>query len=311
VRGPAPDEATTADALLTGACPGSEYFAVLSTDGTKLYATYTDATFDFASSDGTGGTPPARVACFDAAAGGSPMTVAAPGELIRVVGSGFGPLTPLAITPGADGTYPRTAGGFGVTIGGMDAPILGVARGSITVQVPYEAASAAAGGTLALNVTEDGQALNSIPIAIAAGPQLTLFDTGSRDNPLKLPALAAINEDGTANAPDNPAAAGSLVMLFGSGMGALSAPLATGALNPVAATGSPAIGTAAYQECIGCTAILFLGAAPGLSTGIVQITVRMPVAGVGGARPVGVGIVASQTFPGLSAFQPTGVVFAQ
>jgi uncharacterized protein (TIGR03437 family) len=135
-----------------------------------------------------------------------------------------------------------------------------------------------------------------------------LFTTFDRANPLKLPALAALNEDGSVNSKDNPAAAGSAVSLFGSGLGILSPPLPTGGLNP----GPISSRSVRYQACVGCSEILYLGSAPGLSTGVVQINVRLPGGAAGsGVQPLGIGIVASDTLPGLSAYSPAGVVFAK
>ncbi|HLK63529.1 MAG TPA: hypothetical protein VKU19_08815 [Bryobacteraceae bacterium] len=141
-----------------------------------------------------------------------------------------------------------------------------------------------------------------------ASSALSLFTTFDRANPLKLPALTALNEDGSVNRKDNPAAAGSVMSLFGSGLGVLSPPLLTGGLNP----GSPSTRSVQYQACVGCSEILFLGSASGLSTGIAQINVRLPAGPTGSdVQVLGIGIVASDTLPGLSAYSPTGVVFVK
>jgi uncharacterized protein (TIGR03437 family) len=202
--------------------------------------------------------------------------------------------------------YPRAAEGFRIAIGGLDAPVIAVARGLITVQVPYESQP---GQTLALDLFQDGQMLNSIPVTISS-PVFSLFDTGDRDNSLSLPALVAINQDGTVNSKDNPASAGSAVTLFGSGLGVLSPPLQTGALGPVPPSGSLSMSSMRYQQCVGCSDILYLGSAPGVSTGVIQINVRIGADTPGsGSRALGIGIVASDTLPGLSAYVPSGVVF--
>jgi uncharacterized protein (TIGR03437 family) len=50
--------------------------------------------------------------------------------------------------------------------------------------------------------------------------------------------------------------------------------------------------------------------APGLSTGVIQINIRITADAPGsGVRALGIGIVASDTFPGLSTAVPSGVVF--
>jgi uncharacterized protein (TIGR03437 family) len=302
----AASQATTPDAQLVAACPNSSsYFVVLSATVQLVYATYAGSGFDFtAQSEGTGVAP--TVSCFANAAGLAPSTVAAAGELIRITGGGFGPVNPVYTALGADGKYPQTAEGFRLAIGGLNAPVIAVARGLITVQVPYESQP---GQTLTLDLFKDGQLLNSIPVTIS-GPVFSLFDTGDRDNSLSLPALAALNQDGSVNSKDNPAAAGSVVTLFGSGLGVLSPPLQTGALGPVPPSGMLSISSLRYQQCVGCSGILYLGSAPGVSTGVIQVNVRIATDAPGsGLRVLGIGIVASDTLPGLSAYVPSGVVF--
>lgn len=309
VQGAAATESTTPDAPLAAACPGSGYFIVLAPSLQLAYGTYVSSpAFDFAAQNESNGMPPPSLSCFANAAGRVPGTVAAPGELITLTGGGFGQADALRTAPGPDGLYPRTAAGFRVTISGVDAPILAVARGLITVQVPFEVADGSQPGqSLPIVLLENGAQLGSITMSVASSA-LSLFTTSDRANPPTLPALAALNEDGSVNSVDNPAATGSAVTLFGSGLGVLSPPLPTGGLNP----GSLSTRSVQYQACVGCSEILFLGSAPGLSTGVVQIRVRLPGVATGiGAQAVGIGLVASDTLPGLSAYSPTGVVFVK
>jgi uncharacterized protein (TIGR03437 family) len=309
VQGAAAAESTTPDAPLAAACPGSAYFIVLAPPMQLVYGTYVSGpAFDFAAQNESSGMPPPSLRCFANTSGRAPNTIAAPGELITLTGGGFGPVDVLATALGPDGLYPRTAAGFRVTIGGVDAPIFAVARGLITVQVPFEAANGSQPGqSLPIVLFEDSAQVGSIAMSVASSA-LSLFTTFDRANPLKLPSLAALNEDGAVNSKDNPAATGSAVRLFGSGLGVLSPPLPTGGLNP----GPPSRRSMQYQACVGCSEILYLGSAPGLSTGVVQIDVRLPAGATGsGVQALGIGIVASDTLPGLSAYSPTGVVFVK
>jgi uncharacterized protein (TIGR03437 family) len=139
----------------------------------------------------------------------------------------------------------------------------------------------------------------------------SLFDTGDHDNALNLPALAALNQDGTVNSASNPAAAGTIVSLFGSGLGVLTPPLATAALNPIPPAG-PLSTTNLYGVCYGCTNVVYLGSAPGLSTGVEQVNVQLPTSfPVSGVQPFGLAVGISQTSQGFMVSQPDGVVFVK
>jgi uncharacterized protein (TIGR03437 family) len=310
VQAAAPDEATSPNAQLVAACPNTSYFMVLSPTAQLVYATYVPTTgFDFADQNESTVTPPAAITCFASTAGRSPSTQAAPGELITITGAGFGPLSPIYTAPGADGMYPLAAQGFNVTIGGLNAPIIAVARGLIAVQVPFEIASVAAlGQPLAVEVFQGSQTFPSIAVQIAPSV-LTLFDTGDRNNSLNLPALAAVNQDGTVNSADNPAPAGSIISVFASGLGVLSPPLPTGGINPIPPAGPLSL-TSLFDGCVGCSGILYLGSAPALSTGVAQVNLQIPVDAPGsGVRPQAIGVGVSESLMGLFVAEPTGVVF--
>jgi uncharacterized protein (TIGR03437 family) len=310
VIGPSPDEAVTPDASLVGLCLDTSYFAVWSPSGQLVYGSYVPtAGFNFTAQNESAGTPAAAIGCLASAANRLPTSAIAPGELITLIGGGFGPTTPLQTPLQANGTYPTAAGGFSVKIGGLDAPVLGVARGELSVQAPYET-PILLGQTIPVEVFENGQTLNTISTLVASYA-FSLFDTGDRNNSLNLPALAALNQDGTANSPTNPAAVGTVVSLFGTGLGALSPPLITGGLNPTPPAGSLSV-SSLYKTCFGCTSILYLGSAPGLSTGVQQVNVGLPAAVPGtGVRPQGISVAVSGAAQGLFVFEASGVVFVQ
>ncbi len=301
-----PTEATTPNAPLVAGCPETSYFAIFSQTGELVYATYVpNAGFDFSAQNETGVTPPPVVACLAATAGRSPTAGAAPGELITITGGGFGPRDPVYTVPGANGQYPLQAAGFHVQIGARPAPIIALARGLIAVQVPYESAL---GGQLIV-VSDNGQTMN--PMGLNVVPHFfRLFDTADRNNATNLPALAALNQDGTVNTQQNPATAGSVVSLFGSGLGALSPPLETGGTSAIPPAG-PLSETSLNRNCDGCAAILYLGSAPGLSTAVDQINVRLPADVLGnGVRPHAISIAVSENALSIPA-PPQGVVFVK
>jgi uncharacterized protein (TIGR03437 family) len=308
VGGPGWTEETTEGAPLVAACPDTAYFLILSPSGQTLYASYVVSTeFDFTNGNEPKAPAPARVGCFASTAGRFPAAGAAPGQLITITGGGFGPTSPIYYTPDANGKYPLTAGGFRVRISGRDAPMVAIARGIIAVQVPYETGISFETGTI--EVFENGMPLNTIPIRHVANV-FGLFDTGDRNNSFNLPALAALNQDGTINSRDNPARVGSIVSLFGSGAGLLSPALESGGLSPIPPA-APLSESSLYRACRGCE-ILYLGSAPGLSTSVVQVNVRIVSEEPGtGVRPHGIGIGVAPSPRGLLAPLPASVVFIE
>ena len=114
----------------------------------------------------------------------------APGEIVSVFGSGLGPEAgvPASFDP-ETGSLPVSLAGVSVSVNRLPAPIYFASSGQVNIQIPYEVA----GQDVALiDVTYGGETSTParLPIAEAAPG---LFPT-------------ALNEDGTLNSPENPAA---------------------------------------------------------------------------------------------------------
>lgn len=191
----------------------------------------------------------------------------APGALVRIAGSGLGPVRRLAFD-GSRPSAPNELGGVSVTIGGRPAPLLSVGSLSIEAIVPQG---------LPVNA--------SVPITVRAGgqespPQLTLLretapalfrSNGSQD------AAAVLNSDGSKNTPANPAAPGSVISLFLTGAGATMPALEDGAIA-TAPGGTPLAELRVLVEDMPA-AVLYAGAAPGLVQGVTQVNALLPGAG--------------------------------
>ena len=203
----------------------------------------------------------------------------APGEIVSLYGSGLAPATGIALSFDAlTGRLPTAAAGVTVTFNGTAAPLYYVQSGQLNVQVPYELAGASEAKVV---VTSAGQ--TSDPVTLAVKPTRPGFF------PL------VWNQDGSVNATNNAAQAGSIIVLYATGQGVTGPASPTGGFpkdtypEPVALTIVRIAGVQAE--------ILFKGQAPGTS-GVMQINARIPEGTVRGTNvPVllTVGGVDSQT----------------
>jgi len=139
--------------------------------------------------------------------------------------------------------------------------------------VPWELA-----GSATAAVTVQYQEANSSVTVAVAGTSTALFTLGGGFGP-----GAILNQDYTVNSPSNPAAGGSVILLYGTGGGALQGSATDGALAPGAAllqaNVSVLVGGQPAQ-------VLYAGAAPGLVNGLVQINVQLPAGVTGDTVPV-------------------------
>ncbi|HEY1340035.1 MAG TPA: hypothetical protein VGF59_21125 [Bryobacteraceae bacterium] len=151
-----------------------------------------------------GAAPP--VACVVNGASFLVENAAAPGQLLTIFGEGL---------EGAE-----------VVMGGRSAPILATAAGQINVVVPFDAPDA---GDLPVEVRRAGRTLFSWQLsAVPQNPTpLLRFDA---DGPVLsenvqpvVPLADAVNEDGTPNSKDHPAAPGSIVTIYATGYGRIGA----------------------------------------------------------------------------------------
>jgi len=83
---------------------------------------------------------------------------------------------------------------------------------------------------------------------------------------------AILNESYSVNAPERPALRGSIVMMYGTGFGALSPAAVDGQTGGFSATAVPVIARIGGVKA----EVIYAGSAPGLAPGLTQINVRIP-----------------------------------
>ncbi|MFN0170400.1 MAG: kelch repeat-containing protein [Bryobacteraceae bacterium] len=181
----------------------------------------------------------------------------APGQLVSFYGRGLGPAAAATSSADSNGLLPSSVGGVSVTMNGISAPLLFVRADQINAQVPYELQGAR---EATLVVTVDGASSPAVTVPVAA-TRPGLFPR-------------AFHPDGSLNSPANPAARGSVVVVYATGQGVTSPPSRTGV---TARDVFPAPAAAALLRIGGREAeILFIGQAPA-TAGVTQINARVPV----------------------------------
>ena len=211
-----------------------------------------------------------------------------PGELIAVFGSNLGPatLTPLELTP--DGGYlTESLANVSVLVNGVPAPMIYALAGQLGAVVPYEA-SLVSTASVQVVVAGVASAPFSIPVT-AAVPALFSYDSSGKGPG------AILNQDLSLNSSTNPAVAGSIVVLYGTGEGVTTPPGVDGRLSfdlqpvPVGACSVTIGGQPAT--------VLYCGEAPYEISGIVQINAQMSSSTPSGNVPVvfSIGGVASNS----------------
>ncbi len=208
-----------------------------------------------------------------------------PGELITIFGSAIGPTTPVQLTLTATGTVSTNIGNVQVLVNGVACPLIYVSSTQVSAVVPY---AVAIFQTAQVYVTFLGQSSNAMQEAVATTAPGLFTANASGTGP-----GAILNQNLSVNSPSNPAAPGSVVVLYLTGEGQTSPAGVTGSVTQALAsppyTPSPLLPVAALVNNSPAT-IEFAGEAPGIVAGVLQVNVLIPVGTPAGAIPVAVSI---------------------
>ena len=196
----------------------------------------------------------------------------APGEVISIFGTALGPATGVQAPAG---TLPTTLGGTSVTIGGIAAPMLYASALQLNVQVPF---SLVPGNNTTIQVKTSSGTGSSVNVSVASAvPGIYTYGlaTGPAD---------AVNQDGSTNSVLRPAAKGSYISVYASGLGAVNPALTAGAVPPVSPL-SNVSGTITAYIGGAPAAVQFAGAAPGYP-GLYQLNLQVPTEIPSGLLPM-------------------------
>lgn len=212
---------------------------------------------------------PVEIQCVSNAASFESGNIA-PGEMVSIFGTGLGPSAPQSFTFGSNDRVASTLAGVQVTFDGTPAPLLYVQDGQINAITPWELSGKS---TTDMCVVYNGNKNCVTPAVGAAAPGV--FASGPGQG-------IAVNQDGTFNSTANPAAVGSIVSLYVTGLGSISPAPADGALvqlplpalvNPIQVGFSNPNSLVPYMPP---AEILYAGPAPLEVGGMFQINVRIP-----------------------------------
>lgn len=181
----------------------------------------------------------------------------APGSLASIYGSDLAASTANAgIFP-----IPTVLGSATVSVDGTAAPVLYASPTQLNVQIPFETSP----GSAAISVSVNGVAIGTSAIPVqSAAPGLFVEPQNQ---------AAVINQDGTTNSQAQPAATGSVIAAYLTGLGAVSPPIATGAAAPLNALSTVSGITATIGGI--AASVQFAGLAPGFA-GLYQVNIQVP-----------------------------------
>ena len=212
--------------------------------------------------------PQAQISAVHNAATG-PAPAIAPGEVVQLTGITIGPrpaVSSPSLTTGANAT--TTLGGTSVTVNGTPAPILYTQADVTNIIIPF----GVTGSTASIVVTSGTTTGQTFTMPLAP------------TSPGLFPG-AVFNQDGTLNTAANPAAAGSVVVLYATGLGQTDPPgqdgVRMGSLV-IAETVATVTATVGGQAAT----VAYSGSAPGQISGIQQVELIVPAGAGTGQVPV-------------------------
>jgi uncharacterized protein (TIGR03437 family) len=205
-----------------------------------------------------------------------------PGELISLFGTKLNSAGPAGMVFAADGTVATMLANTRVWVAGIPSPLLYAAEGQVNAVAPFGMTQISNGIDVAVErnpgPSGHGTMSNAVRLRLtAANPAIIAYSSDGRMF------ARALNQDYSINSSSNPAAAGSVVVLYAIGFGATNPPGVDGQVagmtppQPVARIHA----LVDNQEC----EVLYAGGAYGLVAGVFQVNVKLPDSVPAGGTP--------------------------
>ena len=197
-----------------------------------------------------------------------------PGEMITIFGTGLGPSTPVGIALDAPGHISNNVAGVQVFFGGTAAPLIYVSALQVSAMAPFDLA-----GSATAQVTVRYNGATSAPFTASVAPASPAIFSSDASG---VGQGAILNQDSSKNGASNPAAAGSVVQMFVTGLGQTNPPGSDGQI-------APAGDSRQFQSAVAVrigginAAIQYSGPAPGNVYGFSQINAVVPANVISGS----------------------------
>ncbi len=201
-----------------------------------------------------------------------------PGELVTIFGLKFGPPAQLTGAQLNGNTLATILAGTEVLFDGRPAPLVYVSANQISAIVPYEVAGQASTRVV---IRYQGVRGNGVPIPILpTHPGLFTLDSSGSG------LVVAQNQDNTLHGVNNPAARGTVLQLYGTGMGVTTPASVDGGI--VGKTLPTPVGPVKVTIAGRDAQVQYFGGAPGEANGIFQANVVIPLDCPTGLVPISI-----------------------
>jgi len=219
----------------------------------------------------------------------------APGEIVRLRAPNAGPPVLLGAQLDGNGIVTTLLADTRVWFDGFAAPLAYTLTGDVTVVVPYEIA----GNSKTQVVVEyQGQRSPSVTLdVVESAPALFTLDSTGRGQ------AGMLNETGCCNSIRNPAALGSIAVLYATGEGQTSPPGITGSVTIHDRIADYPVPRLPVRVTVGGqpAEIVYAGDAPNAVAGLFQVNFRVPAtAPIGDSVPLVLSVGSSRSPDGVT-----------
>jgi uncharacterized protein (TIGR03437 family) len=214
----------------------------------------------------------------------------APGEIVVLFPTNVGPASFAGNSLDAAGKVVTMIAGTRVLFDGIAAPMIYAAKNQVSAVVPYEIA-----GQSSTQVQVEYNGIRSVAVTVPVLPAVPGILTANSSGTGQ---AVAVNQDGSLNSAANPAARGSVVILYATGEGQRNPAGLTGV--PAPANASPVMSPATLTVGGAAATLGYAASAPGF-IGLMQINLTVPAATTTGASvPVVLTIGTAQSPSGVT-----------
>jgi uncharacterized protein (TIGR03437 family) len=215
----------------------------------------------------------------------------APGEIFTIFGANLGPSALTTAQLDANGNIATTLAGTRVLFDGVAAPMIYTSANQIGAVAPFAIA-----GKTSTVVRTEYNGIQSLGIAISVVDSAPALFTANASGAGQ---IAALNQDYSVNSPSRPAEPNTVVQLYATGGGAWTESIPDGQItgSHLVAPKAPVFARVGKLPA----QILYVGTAPSLVNGALQINILLPKELIGGpAIPIQISVGTYTSPPGTT-----------